>query len=99
MKEQASVSCRSDCNAIKDLNHHYHYFVPKISHDLTSVAAACRPSIESRGILLSLETFMPALRAPPWMKVHGLLRSSAGGCDEAEKSADQSAAQRAGSPV
>ncbi len=119
MKEQTSVSCRSDCSAIKDLNHYYHYFVSKISHEirnpltlvysslqlieksypelpdsnlwgqikqdvqdiifllndlssfnnssvlklamlnpadfLASIAAACRPSIESHGILLSLE--------------------------------------------
>lgn len=119
MKEQTSVSCRSGCNAIKDLNHHYHYFVSKLSHEirnpltlvysslqlieknypelpdsslweqimqdvqdmifllndlsclnnssvlrpamlnpadfLNSIAASCRPSIESQGILLSLE--------------------------------------------
>ncbi len=119
MKEQTSVSCSSNCSAIKDLNHNYHYFVSKLSHEirnpltlvysslqlieknypdlpdsnlwgqikqdvqdiilllndlsslnnssvlkpamlnpadfLTSVAAACRPSIESQGILLSLE--------------------------------------------
>ena len=119
MKERTSVSCRLNCSAIKDLNHHYHYFVSKISHEirnpltlvysslqlieknypdlpgsslwgqvkqdvqdtilllnnlsslnnssvlkpamlnpadlLISVASACRPSIESQGILLSLE--------------------------------------------
>ena len=119
MKKQIPASCRSDCSAIKDLNHRYHYFVSKISHEirnpltliysslqliernypdlpdsslwtqvkqdvqdiifllndlsslnnssvlkpqifspadfLNSAAAACRPSIESRGIQFSLE--------------------------------------------
>ncbi len=34
MKEQLPVSCKSNCNAIKDLNHRYHYFVSKISHEI-----------------------------------------------------------------
>ena len=119
MKKQTSVSCRPDCNVIKDLNRHYYYFVSKLSHEirnpltlvysslqliekkypelpesslweqvkqdvqdtilllndlsslnnsailkpsildpavlLISAAAACRPSIESHGIRLSLE--------------------------------------------
>lgn len=34
MKKQTSATCRSNCTAIKDLDHHYHYFVSKISHEI-----------------------------------------------------------------